>query len=354
MKLGLGLYGNMLTTDNFRFAKQVGATHIVAHIVGNFNKQQNTTAGGAAGFGVSDPEEHIWSADGMRDLANAIRAEGLQLEAIENFEPAHWSDILLDGPHRNQQLEHIKQIIRNTGAAGIPVFGYNFSIAGVWGRVEVPAARGGALSVGYHNPEQPPIPRGMVWNMIYDQEQFDPEGRNGIIELISHAELWRRFDNFLHEVLPVAEEANVRLALHPDDPPLATLRGTPRLVYRADLYQRVLDSAPSHYNGMEFCLGTLAEMDDGSNIYEVVDRYSKTGRICYVHFRNVRGKVPHYDEMFVDDGDVNMAEAMRILKRNGYDGVIIPDHTPAMNCAAPWHAGKAYALGWMRATLALA
>jgi mannonate dehydratase len=353
MKLGLGLYGNMLTTDNFRFAKQVGATHIVAHIVGNFNKQQNTTAGGAAGFGVSDPEEHIWSADGMRDLANAIRAEGLQLEAIENFEPAHWSDILLDGPHRNQQLEHIKQIIRNTGAAGIPVFGYNFSIAGVWGRVEVPAARGGALSVGYHNPEQPPIPRGMVWNMIYDQEQFDPEGRNGIIELISHAELWRRFDNFLHEVLPVAEEANVRLALHPDDPPLATLRGTPRLVYRADLYQRVLDSAPSHYNGMEFCLGTLAEMDDGSNIYEVVDRYSKTGRICYVHFRNVRGKVPHYDEMFVDDGDVNMAEVMQILKRNGYDGVIIPDHTPTIDCAAPWHAGKAYALGWMRATLAL-
>jgi mannonate dehydratase len=354
MKLGLGLYGNMLNSDNFRFAKQVGATHIVAHIVGNFNKQQqHTTAGGASGFGVSDPEEHIWSADGMRDLANAIRAEGLQLEAIENFEPAHWSDILLDGPRRKQQLEQIKQIIRNTGAAGIPVFGYNFSIAGVWGRVEVPAARGGALSVGYHNPEQPPIPHGMVWNMIYDQEQFDPEGRNGTIEPISHTELWRRFDNFLYEVLPVAEEANVRLALHPDDPPLATLRGTPRLVYRADLYQRVLDSASSYYNGMEFCLGTLAEMDDGSDIYEVVDRYSKTGRICYVHFRNVRGKVPQYDEMFVDDGDVNMAEAMRILKRNGYDGVIIPDHTPAMNCAAPWHAGKAYALGWMRATLAL-
>lgn len=354
MKLGLGLYGNMLTTENFRFAKQVGATHIVAHIVGNFNKpQQKTTAGGAAGFGVSDPEERIWSAEGMRDLAQAIKAEGLQLEAIENFEPAHWSDILLDGPRRAEQIEHVKQIIRNTGAAGIPVFGYNFSIAGVWGRVEVPEARGAALSVGYHNPEQPQIPRGMVWNMVYDQELFDPEGRNGVIEPISHAELWRRFEAFLHDVLPVAEEAGVRLALHPDDPPLETLRGTPRLVYRADLYQRVLDIAPSHHNGMEFCIGTLAEMNDGSDIYQVVDQYSKTGRICYIHFRNVRGKVPHYDEMFVDDGDVNMAEAMRILKHNGYDGVIIPDHTPAMSCAAPWHAGKAYALGWMRATLAL-
>jgi mannonate dehydratase len=354
MKLGLGLYGNMLNGDNFRFAKQAGATHIVAHIVGNFNKaRQRTTAGGGQGFGVSDPEERIWSAEGMRELADAVRAEGLQLEAIENFEPAHWHDILLDGPRRAEQIEHVKQIIRNVGAAGIPVFGYNFSIAGVWGRDEAPLARGGALSVGYHNPEQPPIPKGMVWNMVYDEEQFDATGARGVIEPFSHDELWRRFEAFLRDVLPTAEEAGVRLALHPDDPPLETLRGTPRLVYRADLYQRVLDIVPSPANGMEFCIGTLAEMNDGSDIYEVIDRYSRTGRIHYVHFRNVRGKVPVYDEMFVDDGDVDMIEAMRILKRNGYDGVLIPDHTPAMSCAAPWHAGKAYALGWMRATLAL-
>ena len=354
MKLGLGLYGNMLNADNFRFAKQAGASHIVAHIVGNFNRpQQRTTAGGAQGFGLSDPEDHIWSAQGIRELADAVRAEGLQLEAIENFEPAHWYDILLDGPQRPRQIAHVQQIIRSVGAAGIPVFGYNFSIAGVWGRVEVPAARGGALSVGYHDPEQPPIPAGMVWNMVYDQDAFTPDGSHGVITPFSHEELWRRFEAFLHDVLPVAEEAGVRLALHPDDPPLPTLRGTPRLVYRSDLYQRVLDVSPSRANGMEFCVGTLAEMDDESDIYDVVDRYSKTGRICYVHFRNVRGKVPHYDEMFVDDGDVNMAEVMRIMKRNDYDGVVIPDHTPAMSCAAPWHAGKAYALGWMRATLAL-
>ena len=129
MKLGLGLYGNMLTADNFRFAKQAGASHIVAHIVGNFNRpQQRTTAGGTQGFGLSDPEDHIWSAQGMRELADAVRAEGLQLEAIENFEPAHWYDILLDGPQRARQIAHVQQIIRNVGAAGIPVFGYNFSL----------------------------------------------------------------------------------------------------------------------------------------------------------------------------------------------------------------------------------
>ncbi len=355
MKIGLGLYGNMLTADNFRFAKQAGASHIVAHIVGNFNKNRATTTSGdnRQGFGVSDPEEHIWTYEGMRDLRAAINAEGLELEAIENFEPAHWSDVLLDGPNRAAQMEHCKRIIRDAGRAGIRVFGYNFSIASVWGRETQPMARGGAPSVGYHNPEQPPIPNGMVWNMVYDQARFDPTGAGGVIAPFSHEALWERFERFLRELTPVAEEANVRLALHPDDPPLPTLRGTPRLIYNANLYQRALDLVPSPMNTLEFCIGTLAEMNDDNDIYEVIDRYSKTGRIAYVHFRNVRGKVPYYDEMFVDDGDVDMVRAMEILFKNGYDGVVIPDHTPAMSCAAPWHAGMAYALGWMRGVIGM-
>ena len=355
MKPGLGLYGNMLTSENFRFAKQAGASHIVAHIVGNFNKDRAKTTSGdkAQGFGVSDPEEHIWSYEGMRELRAAINAEGLELEAIENFEPAHWGDVLLDGPRRAEQMAVCKRIVRDAGRAGIRCIGYNFSVASVWGRETQGVARGGALSVGYHDPVQPPIPKGMVWNMVVDRELFDPEGGHGVIEPFSHDELWRRFEGFVREMTPVAEEANVRLALHPDDPPLPTLRGTPRLIYNADLYQRMLDIVPSAMNTMEFCIGTLAEMNDRNDIYEVIDRYSKTGRIAYVHFRNVRGKVPHYDEMFVDDGDVDMARALRILHRNGYDGVLIPDHTPAMSCNAPWHAGMAYALGWMRGVLGM-
>ena len=353
MKLGLGLYGNLLTTDNFRFAKQAGATHIVAHIVGNFNKGRATTTSGDAahGFGVSDPEEHIWTYEGMRELRAAINAEGLELEAIENFEPAHWSDVLLDGPRREEQMALCKRIVRDMGRAGIRTIGYNFSIANVWGRETQPVARGGALSVGYHDPVQPPIPVGMVWNMVVDQKRFDPTGQSGTIAPFSHEELWRRFERFLREMLPVAEEANVRLALHPDDPPLPTLRGTPRLIYNADYYQRMLDLVPSPMNTLEFCIGTLAEMNDSNNIYDVIDRYSKTGKIAYVHFRNVKGKVPYYDEMFVDDGDVDMTRAIEILHANNYDGVLIPDHTPAMSCAAPWHAGMAYALGWMRGVL---
>jgi mannonate dehydratase len=114
----------------------------------------------------------------------------------------------------------------------------------------------------------------------------------------------------------------------------------------------VLDIRPSHWNGIEFCAGSIAEMTEGS-VYDAVDRYSRQGKICYVHFRNVKGKVPRYHEVFVDEGDVDMIRVLRILKRNGYDGVVIPDHTPQMTCAAPWHAGMAFALGYMRAALTI-
>jgi mannonate dehydratase len=360
MKLGLGLYGNMLDREHFRFAKQCGATHIVAHIVGHFQKpgaaQIITDGTRDYGFGISAPDDSAWTYEWLRDLKAGMNAEGLVFEAIENFEPAHWHDVLLDGPQRDAQMARLKTLIRAMGRAGIPVMGYNFSIAGVWGRQTVTSARGDAPSVGFHAPQEPPIPKGMVWNMVYDTGLYDPSGSNGFLEPVTSAQIWDRFERFLHELLPVAEEAGVRLALHPDDPPLPTLRGAARLVHTWSMYDRVLGLSPSAHNGMEFCLGTLSEMSDRAgfaDFYAMVDHYAATGRIHYVHFRNVVGTVPHYDEVFVDEGDVDMVEVLRVLKRNNFDGVLIPDHTPQMACAAPWHAGKAFALGYMKAALKL-
>jgi len=354
MKLGLGLYRTMFTPEYLRFAKQVGATHIVAHMPGQFARDERviTADDGAMGFGVDNPGDPIWTEAGLRDLKALVNAEGLQLEALENFAPQHWYDVLLDGPRRDEQMAHLKQIIRTLGAVGIPIMGYNFSIAGVWGRTEGPFARGGAVSVGYENPEQPPIPNGMVWNMVYDPSVYDAANPKGTVAPVGHDELWRRFGAFLQEMLPVAEEAGVKLALHPDDPPLPTLRGTARLVHEPDGYGRVLEISHSRANTMEFCIGTLSEMAD-ADIYEMVERYSNTGRIGYIHFRNVRGKVPHYHETFVDEGDTDMLRVLRILHRNRFDGVLIPDHTPLMECGAPWHAGIAYAMGYMRAAITL-
>ena len=353
MKLGLGLYRHMLTAENFRFARQAGASHIVAHYVDYFNEGPRIPASESKGFGwgVSQNQDALWSVAELTALREAVEAEGLELAALENFDPSHWYDVLLDGPRRDEQIEGIKTIVRNVGAAGIPVIGYNFSVAGVWGHVVGPWARGGAESVGFsaaNGPRQTPIPAGQVWNMTYD-----PEAPAGEVGPVSAEQLWDRLERFLRDVVPVAEAAGVRLAAHPDDPPLPSLRGAARLVNKPELYQRLLDVVPSRANALEFCQGTIAEMTGEMDVYEAIDRYSAQGAIAYVHFRNVRGKVPEYHEVFVDEGDVDMVRALRLYAQNGYDGVIIPDHTPQMTCPAPWHAGMAYALGWMRAAIRL-
>jgi len=209
--------------------------------------------------------------------------------------------------------------------------------------VSGPFARGGAISVGMNVPIDVPIPNGSVWNMIYD-----PTAPQGTVPAATPEQLWSRLADFLNECLPVAEQAGVRLAAHPDDPPLPTLRGQPRLVYRPDLYQDLIDINRSAANQLECCVGTIAEMREG-DVYEAVDRYSAQNRIAYVHMRNVRGKVPEYKETHIDEGDVDVLRIFRVLKKNNFGGMIIPDHAPQLSCDAPWHAGMAFAMGYLRA-----
>jgi mannonate dehydratase len=350
MKIGLGLYRHHLTRENFQFARQAGATHIVAHLVDYFrdgahNPSDNQPTGTDAGWGRAGDPQRLWTSAELTDLRRQINDAGLELEAIENFDPAHWHDVLLDGPQKRQQLEYIKAMIRRVGSAGIPIIGYNFSIAGVCGRVTGPFARGGAVSVGMEGPLDKPMPCGMAWNMIVEPNA-PPEAEPAA----TSDQLWRRLGDFLEAVLPVAEQSGVTLAAHPDDPPLPTLRAQPRLVYQPHLYQKLLDLRPSPASALEFCVGTTAEMTEG-DVYEATDLYSRQGKIAYVHFRNITGKAPYYRETFVDDGDIDMFRILRILKRNNFSGCIIPDHTPQMTCAAPWHAGMAYALGYLQAAL---
>lgn len=346
MKLGIGFYRHMLSKENFRFAKQAGATHIVAHLTDYFNEGPRIPGTDAhKSWGITQNQDRLWTYEELADLKAAVNSEGLELAALENFDPSHWYDVLLDGPRKREQMENLKTIIRRMGKVGIPVMGYNFSIAGVWGHVVGPFARGEAETVGFlgkDGPQETEIPKGQVWNMVYD-----PDAPKGTVGQITSEQLWQRLSGFLKEMVPVAEEAGVRLAAHPDDPPMPTLRGTARLVYQPRLFQRLLDIVPSYYNALEFCQGTTAEMTEG-DVYETIDRYTKQKAIAYVHLRNVRGKVPHYHEVFIDEGDVDMVRALRIYQRNGYDGVIIPDHTPQMSCAASWHAGMALALGYIR------
>src|ERR1041384_6407703 len=225
MHLGLGLYRHQLDAEHYRFAKQCGCTHLVIHLVDYFrssrtNRPGDQPCGDDSGWGLAGDPNQIWSYEELAAIRRDINAAGLQLEAIENFDPAHWHDVLLDGPKKAQQLENLKQLIRNVGKAGIPVFGYNFSIAGVAGRVKGPFARGDAEAVGMAGTFDKPLPYGMVWNMVYDRDAAP-----GVIPSATPEQLWQRLKGFLDALIPVAEEAGVTLAAHPDDPPMPTVRG---------------------------------------------------------------------------------------------------------------------------------
>jgi mannonate dehydratase len=346
MKLGLAFVRSNLTPDNLRFARQCGVTHVVVHFT-EYGKDKDKLAEKFKGAWGITSDKPVWTYEELRDLRKMINDEGLELEALENFDPAFWTDVLLDGPRKEQQMANLQQLIRNVGRAGIPIFGFAFNLPNVWGHTQGPWARGSAETAGYHEPIQTPIPEGMVWNMVYN-----PEAPDRPLAAPTREQMWGRAEYFMKEIMPVAEEAGVIMAAHPHDPPIPNQRGAPRLAYNPAEYRKLVELAPSRNSQAEFCVGTVSEMAEG-DVYDAVETFSRDGKVAYVHLRNVRGKVPHYTEVFIDEGDTDMIRVLRILHKNGYQGVITPDHSPQMNCAAPWHAGFAYALGYIRAALTL-
>ena len=236
-------------------------------------------------MGVAGDPERLWTVGELKSIREGIEEAGLVLAAIE-------ISILLTGMTSfwmaRSALSRWKRSTpsRRMGEVGIPVLGYNFSLAGVCGRVSGLTGRGGASTVGMDGLADMPIPNGTVWNMIYDRD-----APPGTLAPITHKELWRRLERFLKEVIPVAEQSGVRVAVHPDDPPMPTMRHQPRLVYQPHMYQTLIDLAPSDSNALELCVGTLAEMTEG-DVYKAVDQYSKQGKIAYIHLRNIVGKCP--------------------------------------------------------------
>ena len=149
MKLGLGFYRHQLNDAHYRFARQCGATHLVVHWVDYFrsarsNHPGDQPLGDDSGWGAAGDPDRLWSFEELHAMKVEAEAHGLTVEAIENFDPAHWHDVLLDGPKKTHQLENLKSLIRTVGQVRIPIIGYNFSIAGVAGRGKGPWGRGGA------------------------------------------------------------------------------------------------------------------------------------------------------------------------------------------------------------------
>jgi mannonate dehydratase len=343
----------MLNEQTYDFARQCGATHAVVHLVDYMHKARSAAPehrddqplGDDSGWGEAGHTVELWSPDFLRDTKSEMAAHGLELVAVENLDPADWWDVLLDGPRRKEQIEVVKKRIRTLGEAGIPILGYNFSITGVTSRVGGRFARGRAHSVGMNGIDTRPLPGGMVWNMwIPGQSGADPPSP------ASEEQLWDRWRRFMDDILPVAEQCGVALAAHPDDPPVEQVRQQPKLGWTPSRYLRLLQERPSPCNTLELCLGTLAEMP-GHDLYATIEAAAKTHRIAYVHLRNVVGTAPNYRETFIDEGKLDVDIVLEILIAYGFNGLIVPDHAPTLSCDAPWHAGMAFAMGYLKASL---
>ena len=274
-----------------------------------------------------------WNYLELLQLRKRIESYGLRLEAIENVPLYFYQNCILGRPGREQEIENYQETIRHLGKAGIPILGYHWMANSVWRTSKSEPARGGARTSTYDHALAKHAP--LSFERVFTE-----------------ADLWDNYEYFIQSVLPVAEESGVTLALHPDDPPVDSIGGVARIFWNIDGFKRAMEQiAPSSNHMLDFCMGTWAEMGV-PQMFEGMEYFGRKDKIAYVHFRNVRGAVPCTTETFIDEGDVDVAMAMKLLVDVGFGGLIIDDHVPVMINDTVWgHRGRAYATGYIRGLL---
>ena len=173
---------------------------------------------------------------------------------------------------------------------------------------------------------------------------------------ITEAQMWSNYEYFMKAVLPVAEEEGLKLALHPDDPPVPMLGGVARLFYKPENFKKAYDLVGrSEAWSLDLCLGCCSEMPGGrANVVEMIEHLGPRWKIRYVHCRDVQGTVPTFQECFIGEGNWDPAEIMLLLKRNGFTGFLLDDHVPHMDGDSTWnHRARAHAIGYMQGLLAM-
>ncbi len=288
---------------------------------------------GALDFRPADApckEEMPWGILTLARVKEAFEAENLSLEVIESRPPMDKIKRGLAG--RDEEIETVIDLIRNMGELGIPVWCYEWMPYFNWVRTSTTTpGRGGAQVTGFD------------WDYV----------RNLTTEAgtISEEELWAHLAYFLDCVIPVAEEAGVKLAMHPDDPPLSPLAGMGRIMCSVENFQKLVDLHPSPMNGICLCQGNFALMTD--DVPGAIRQFASQNRLFFVHFRDVRGTPRKFVETFHDNGQTDMLACMKAYREVGYEGVLRPDHVPTMagdDNTQPGYSqiGRLYALGYIR------
>jgi mannonate dehydratase len=267
-----------------------------------------------------------------------VEAAGLKVANIGNSNVHNMPEVTLNLPGRDQKIEEYKQYLRNLGRAGIYYTTYAHMGNGIWSS-ERETTRGGAPARAFHQANAKGNWAGKVF-----------EGPLSHGRKFTKEELWDNYTYFMKQVVPVAEEAGVRIGIHPDDPPVPELGGVPRHIFGTfDGYVRALQLANSPNVGVCLCLGTWMEGGTlmGRDIYGAIREFARMGKLWKIHFRNVSGPVPDFVETFVDNGYSDMRKAMRTLVDVDFRGILIADHVPTMVGGS--RTGWAYSIGYIKA-----
>lgn len=286
-------------------------------------------------FESSMPTGEGWSFEEITQVRDMIERHGLRLYAFETL-PIPLYDILTAEPDvRYEYIEEIESTVRNMGRAGVPVLGYSgHHPKGVGRTTRNYPVRGGAEATAFDRADIEED------DLILDREY-------------SEAELWDTYEEFLENVLPVAESAGVTLAVHPSDPPLEKLGGLPMLFRNRENFRRAMDLVPSDHHGIKLGMGCWSEM--GEDLPDVIETFADD--LVYVHFRDVVGTAPTFYETFIDDPDSNYDEfeVIKTLHDVGFTGVMLPDHVPMMVGDENWEyggiRGRTYTVGYLKGML---
>lgn len=266
----------------------------------------------------------------LAEAQRRFNAAGFELFGLEG-DPFDMSRIKLGLDGRDEDIETYKKMLRNMGEFRIPFLCYNFMAGVGWFRNRTVVERGGALSSAFKL-----------------DEFLKNEDRNRVIE--SEA-VWENYRYFIEQVLPVAEESGVRMGLHPDDPPLPSLKGYGRIFYNAEGIRRALALSDSPSHALTFCQANYLAM--GEDVPGLVREWRD--RIGFVHFRDVDGTAGRFAETFHDDGPHDMAAMIRLYREIGFDGPVRTDHAPSMagegEATGYEMLGHLFALGYLKGLL---
>jgi mannonate dehydratase len=249
--------------------------------------------------------------------------------------PVPFENIKLGTEGRDEEIENTKWAIEALSKIGVNMICYNFMAGLGWTRTRQDIKeRGGALT------------------SEFDLEASKAQGPTRWGE-VSEEKMWQNCEYFLKAVMPVADRFKVKMALHPDDPPISPLRGIARIIISRKAYERVMDMVPSPYNGITFCQANFVLMKE--DIYTLAKDWCNRNKIFFVHFRDIEGDTNHFHETFHDNGPTDMVRMLEVYSKAGFVGPIRPDHAPALageaqNGRASGYTigGKVFAFGYMK------